>query len=56
LFSFKKAYKLIYKGKAEGVEEDDMIVYTPKSSFNKPSVIRLKNYVYIISQRKSKSF
>jgi 5-methylcytosine-specific restriction endonuclease McrA len=44
--SFKKAYKLIYKGKAEVIEEDDMIVYTPKSSFNKPSVIRLKNYVY----------
>lgn len=44
--SFKKAFKLIYKGKAEIVEEDGD-VYTYNKKFSRPSVIRLVKYVNI---------
>jgi 5-methylcytosine-specific restriction endonuclease McrA len=45
--TFKKAFKLIYKGKAEIIEDEDNIIITNKKSFRKPTVIRLMNYVVI---------
>jgi len=43
--TFKKAYKLVYKGKAEIVEQDNL--YKVNDKFTKPSVIRLIKYVNI---------
>lgn len=46
--TFKKAYKLVYKGKAQIVEEmDDTIIVTDSKKFQKPSIIRLIKYVNI---------
>ena len=42
--SFKKAFKLVYKGKAEVLESDGE-VHTYREVFDKPSVIRLTTYV-----------
>lgn len=39
--SFKKAFKLVFKGKAEIVKEGDEIISTMKIKFKKPSIIRL---------------
>ena len=44
--SFKKAFKLVYKGKAEVlVSEGDVITYA--DTFKRPSVIRLMSYVSV---------
>lgn len=45
--TFKKAYKLIYKGKAEIVEEDMVEIITSFKRFKKPSIIRLYKYIHI---------
>ncbi len=45
--TFKKAFKLVYKGKAEIVENTGDVMITYKKTYSKPSVIRLMNYVYI---------
>jgi 5-methylcytosine-specific restriction endonuclease McrA len=45
--TFKKAFKLVYKGKAEIVEDEGNIIVTNKKTFRKPTVIRLINYVVI---------
>jgi len=44
--TFKKAFKLVYKGKAEIVENDGE-TYTSRRSYKKPSIIRLMKYVII---------
>lgn len=44
--SFKKAFKLVYKGKAEVVEGDGEVI-TFQETFTKPSVIRLTSYVSV---------
>lgn len=44
--TFKKAFKLVYKGKAEVLETDGE-VFSSESVFKKPSVIRLVSYVHI---------
>jgi len=44
--SFKRAFKLVYKGKAEIVESEGEI-FTSTKKFAKPSVIRLIKYVSI---------
>ena len=45
--TFKKAFKLVYKGKAEVVEDEGNVIVTSKKTFKKPSVIRLINYVVV---------
>lgn len=45
--TFKKAFKLVYKGKAEIVENTGDVMVTYKKTYSRPSVIRLVNYVYI---------
>lgn len=45
--TFKKAFKLIYKGKAEIVEKGDNEAITFRKNYNKPSIIRLVKYVNI---------
>lgn len=46
--TFKKAYKLVYKGKAQIIEEmDDKTIITDKNKFQSPSIIRLIKYVNI---------
>lgn len=44
--TFKKAFKLVYKGKAEVIESDGVVVTSTKK-YSKPSVIRLTKYVNI---------
>lgn len=39
--NFKKAYKLVYKGKAEVILEGDETISTMKLSFKRPSIIRM---------------
>ena len=45
--TFKKAFKLIYKGKAEIVEKGDNEAITFRKNYNKPSIIRLTKYVNV---------
>jgi hypothetical protein len=45
--TFKKAYKLVYKGKAEVVEECVDEIKTCFKQFKKPSIIRLYKYIHI---------
>lgn len=39
--NFKKAFKLVFKGKAEVILESDEVISTMKIKFKKPSIIRL---------------
>lgn len=39
--NFKKAFKLVFKGKAEVILEGDEVISTMKIKFRKPSIIRL---------------
>jgi 5-methylcytosine-specific restriction endonuclease McrA len=48
--TFKKAFKLVFKGKAE-VLETDGVVYSCENTYKKPSVIRLISYVRIPHQK-----
>jgi len=45
--TFKKAYKLIYKEKAEIIVEGEYTINTDKLKFNSPTVIRLKKQVNV---------
>jgi hypothetical protein len=45
--TFKKAFKLIYKGKAEIIEDEGETIITFKKKYLNPSVIRLIRYVNI---------
>lgn len=43
--TLRRAIKLVYKGKAEVVEEDARVIRTGKISFKAPSVVRLSKQV-----------
>lgn len=45
--TFKQAFKLVWKGKAEIIEDEGNILETNVKTYSKPSVIRLIKYVYV---------
>jgi 5-methylcytosine-specific restriction endonuclease McrA len=45
--TFKQAFKLVWKGKAEIVEDTGICLNTNVGIYNKPSVIRLVKYAYV---------
>lgn len=45
--SFRKGYKLIYKGKAEVVKNDEKDVILTSSAIARPKIIRLLKYTYL---------
>jgi len=45
--TFKQAFKLVWKGKAEIIEDTGITLDTSINKYHKPSVIRLTKYVYV---------
>jgi 5-methylcytosine-specific restriction endonuclease McrA len=45
--SFRKGYKLIHKGKVEVLETEEVLVKSEKTSFKRPSIVQLRNYVVL---------
>ena len=43
--SFKKGYKLIHKGKVEVLETEEILIRSEKTTFKRPSIVQLRNYI-----------
>jgi len=51
IMSLKRAFRLVYKGKAEVVVTKGESIMTDKKAYDRPSVIRLTKYVYFPYKR-----